>query len=185
MIPKSGVAVFGQRSCAEKEAKRRKAHANHWPCFDGARQRAFSEPARLPALHRGSCHFSCPKRLSSRPCFPGYDRNGRYPSFPTSRYSDSTSRTGPSAGGNDAQSRPGEGCMHPPAGTALAPSFESALAKGVLVERDSGQLVTYLVTIVNGRATNLLAISAALATTSPVSTVLRTLPSPACRKRRG
>jgi hypothetical protein len=45
---------------------------------------------------------------------------------------DSTSRRGPRAAGRDAQSRPGAECIVPRAGTAPAPSFESALAKGAL-----------------------------------------------------
>ncbi len=43
--------------------------------------------------------------------------------------------------------------MHPRAGTALAPHFESALAKGALDERDSVKFVTENETIVNDYAT--------------------------------
>jgi hypothetical protein len=46
-----------------------------------------------------------------------------------------SARTGPCAGRPVPQSRPSADRIHPPAGTALAPTSESALAKGALGER--------------------------------------------------
>ena len=63
----------------KREAKRRKAHANHVPrsinkrcrlLIPRARLRAISGRARLPAL-RPRLSPGLPSLLSSRPCFPG------------------------------------------------------------------------------------------------------------------
>ena len=63
----------------KREAKRRKAHANHLPrrinkrcrlLIPRARLRAISGRARLPAL-RPRLSQGLPSLLSSRPCFPG------------------------------------------------------------------------------------------------------------------
>jgi len=53
-----------------------------------------------------------------------------------SQSSESTSRTGLSAGQHDARSRPGAECMAPPAGTALAPLSGIPSRKASVDERD-------------------------------------------------
>ncbi len=87
--------------------------------------RGARSPSGAPPRHLQEALAS----LSSRPRFlelPG--ANGR--TLPGASAA-STSQTGPSAGRDDAQNRPGAACVAPPAGTAPAPPIRSTLAKGV------------------------------------------------------
>ena len=103
--------------------------------------------ARLPAFHRGSCQRDCPSpRLGVRPCFLGLGRSARsgrprptggerssaapraLPAPRLSQSSESTSRTGPSAGKMMPEPPECDSDEPPPAGTALAP--RSRLASG-------------------------------------------------------
>jgi hypothetical protein len=102
----------------QREAKRRKAHANHSPrsinkrcrlLIPRARLRAISGRARLPAL-RPRLSQGLPSLLSSRPCFLGLGNQAGVTRLILSQSSDSTSRLGRSTEGNDAQSRSGAGC---------------------------------------------------------------------------
>ena len=114
----------------KREAKRRKAHANHVPrsiskrCrlpMRRARLRAtqtsarslrthlLAGRARLPAL-RPRLSQGLPSLLSSRPCFLRLGIKRALPASILSQSSDSTSRLGRSTEGNDAQSRSGADC---------------------------------------------------------------------------
>jgi hypothetical protein len=113
--------------------------------LSATRLRANSGRARLPALRRGS-------RRNSHPCsalgHASWDVDSarcehharRKPAGVTrpllSQSSDSTSRLGRNAEGNDAQSRPGAGCK-PARRHRTRSASESALAKASLDERDS------------------------------------------------
>jgi hypothetical protein len=87
--------------------------------------------ARLPALCCGSRQGFDPL-TQLQAMLPGTRVEAGVTRPLLSQSRDSTSRRGLSAAGRDAQSRPGAECIVPRAGTAPAPSFESALAKGAL-----------------------------------------------------
>jgi hypothetical protein len=87
--------------------------------------------ARLPALCCGSRQGFDPL-TQLQAMLPGTRVEAGVTRPLLSQSRDSTSRRGPRAAGHDAQSRPGAECIVPRAGTAPAPSFESALAKGAL-----------------------------------------------------
>ena len=95
--------------------------------------------ARLPALCCGSRQGFDPL-TQLQAMLPGTRVEAGVTRPHLSQSRDSTSRRGPSAAGRDAQSRPGAECIVPRAGTAPAPSFESALAKGAL--SGQGEFVT-------------------------------------------
>jgi hypothetical protein len=93
--------------------------------------------ARLPALCCGSRQgFDPLTQLQAMLSGTRVEAGVTRPLLSQSR--DSTSRRGPRAAGHDAQSRPGAECIVPRAGTAPAPSFESALAKGALSGQGEG-----------------------------------------------
>ena len=87
--------------------------------------------ARLPALCCGSRQGFDPL-TQLQAMLPGTRGKAGVTRPLLSQSRDSTSRRGLGAAGRDAQSRPGAECIGPRAGTAPAPSFESALAKGAL-----------------------------------------------------
>jgi hypothetical protein len=87
--------------------------------------------ARLPALCCGSRQGFDPL-TQLQAMLPGTRVEAGVTRPLLSQSRDNTSRRGPRAAGRDAQSRPGAECIVPRAGTAPAPSFESALAKGAL-----------------------------------------------------
>ncbi len=131
---------FAPSQIKPREAGRRKAQV-HW---SRATQRSvatrlcagaaagLSEPARLPALHRGTSPIA---RLISGPRFlelPG--ANGR--TLPGASAA-STLRAGHSAGRYDARSRPGAECVVPPAGTAPAPPSGAPSRKASLDDSTS------------------------------------------------
>ena len=133
----------------KREAERRKAQSNHGRAISGARQRAtqtsvrslrthlLAGRARLPALHRGTSPIA---RLISGPRFlelPG--ANGR--TLPGASAA-STSRTGHSAGRDDARSRPRAECVVPPAGTAPAPPSGAPSRKASLDDSMSGMVMS-------------------------------------------
>ena len=114
----------------KREAKRRKAHANHLPRNISKRRRLLryrrqvyanlrnSSAARLRAIFGGALafrRFDRGSRRDSHPCStPGHaswdlESSGHYPPCPVP-VSDSTSRLGRNTEGNDAQSRSGAGC---------------------------------------------------------------------------
>jgi hypothetical protein len=77
--PEKWCPAFGHDHAQKREAKRRKAHANHIraAATDVATQAALSAAARhcrgrarLPALHRGTRHRLSPRWLSPRTGFP-------------------------------------------------------------------------------------------------------------------
>jgi len=93
--------------------------------------------ARLPALCCGSRQgFDPLTQLQAMLSGTRVEAGVTRPHLSQSR--DSTSRRGPRAAGRDAQSRPGAECIVPHAGTAPAPSFESALANGALSGQGEG-----------------------------------------------
>ena len=101
-----------------KEAKRRKAHASHFAAYAAA---GLSEPARLPALHRGTRQAGRIQHwLSSRTAFPGTARAGVLPASATSPIQPAPGRPVlvPAEQGPGAAR---ERTANPRAGTALAP----------------------------------------------------------------
>jgi len=101
-------------------------------CFRGAL--AFRRSAAALARANASAIGS-----ASVPAFPETRSGGRYPLRSVSSLP-SSSETGRLAGRAVAQSRPRAECIFPRAGTAPAPSFESALAKGALSEQGEHSL---------------------------------------------
>jgi hypothetical protein len=112
---------FRKRSCAQKGSGAPKGASLQWPCVNGARQRALSEPARLPALHRGTRQRGRNRLwLSSRTAFPGTARAGVLPASATSPMQPAPGRPVllPAEQGPGAAR---ERSANPRAGTALAP----------------------------------------------------------------
>ena len=98
-------------------------------CANGANQ-LLSGRARLPALRRGTRQgLHLLTQLQAR--LPGTWLRAGVTRPRLSQSSGSTPRTGRNAGEHDAQSRPGAGCIFPPAGTALAPLSGVPSAEGV------------------------------------------------------
>ena len=145
MIPKSGVR-FSDKIMRRKEG----GGAPKGACqpLSARTQRRSVAPLRSArylrrgsALLRGALAFRRSAAALARanasaigsapvPAFPETRPDGRYPLSPVTSLPRSA-ETGRCAGRAVAQSRPGAERISPPAGTALAPSSESALAKGV------------------------------------------------------
>src|SRR5580693_2903150 len=144
----------------QREAKRRKAHANHSPrsinkrcrlLIPRARLRAISGRSRLPAL-RPRLSQGLPSLLNSRPCFLGLGIKRALPVLSLSQCSGSTPRLGRSTEGNDARSRSGAGC-EPARKHRTRPHTSDRIRNASLNERDFG-IVTETETIVKQNIQN-------------------------------
>jgi hypothetical protein len=116
MIPKSGLPVFGQRSCATKKrgwsAERR---IQPWPCFTQTSVRSLRHSfregtaairagiARLPAPHCGACPGERTPELSPGRASRELKRDTQALPAPSFALKRSTPRPGHDAGGDDAR----------------------------------------------------------------------------------
>ena len=107
----------------------------------------LSGPARLPALHARLSLRRLGATAQLQAVLRAIERPRVLPALPIA-LKRSTPRAGPSAGRIDARSRPGAECK-PARGHRTRSTVESALATGVLDERDSLVFVTDLGTDVN------------------------------------
>jgi hypothetical protein len=152
--PEKWCPVFGRDHAQKREAKRRKAHANHVrahrqtsPPADAssAAARHSRGRARLPALHRGTRHRLLPRWLSPRTGFPQGTAYQVFCPFAAQRLELSTLRadrsfcrpTGdpePPGSGSHSSARGHRIPLRPP----KVPSRKAPLVSGIVVRNTNG-----------------------------------------------